>query len=223
MTVEQLMTGSATSPTVEPEKQTKDKKFRDDIKKLQETLQKTLDNVAIVEEEKMEAVVETENKEEKLEMQTPIKSEWSSDTPVLCQQSSKPGVTFTSAKGEVFSVLESVPDSHAFKKMEFQPADSKKFFNTVRKEMALLATALPDGIMVKTFEDRMDLFSALIKGPTRTPYDDGLFLFDIQLPNVYPAVPPLFRYISQCSGRLNPNLYDNGKVCVSLLGTWIGK
>ncbi|XP_078082009.1 ubiquitin-conjugating enzyme E2O isoform X2 [Mustelus asterias] len=223
MTVEQLLTGSATSPTVEPEKQTKDKKFRDDIKKLQETLQKTLDNVAIVEEEKMEAVVETENKEEKLEVQTPIKSEWSSDTPVLCQQSSKPGVTFTSAKGEVFSVLESVPESHAFKKMEFQPADSKKFFSTVRKEMALLATALPDGIMVKTFEDRMDLFSALIKGPTRTPYDDGLFLFDIQLPNVYPTVPPLFRYISQCSGRLNPNLYDNGKVCVSLLGTWIGK
>ncbi|XP_041072899.1 (E3-independent) E2 ubiquitin-conjugating enzyme UBE2O isoform X2 [Carcharodon carcharias] len=223
MTVEQLLTGSATSPTVEPEKQTKDKKFRDDIKKLQETLQKTLDNVAIVEEEKMEAVVVTENKEEKLEVQTPIKSEWSSDTPVLCQQSSKPGVTFTSAKGEVFSVLESVPESHAFKKMEFQPADSKKFFSTVRKEMALLATALPDGIMVKTFEDRMDLFSALIKGPTRTPYDDGLFLFDIQLPNVYPAVPPLFRYISQCSGRLNPNLYDNGKVCVSLLGTWIGK
>uniref|UniRef100_A0A8D0GTX2 UBC core domain-containing protein n=1 Tax=Sphenodon punctatus TaxID=8508 RepID=A0A8D0GTX2_SPHPU len=46
---------------------------------------------------------------------------------------------------------------------------------------------------------------------------------DIQLPNIYPAVPPLFRYLSQCSGRLNPNLYDNGKVCVSLLGTWIGK
>ncbi|XP_069785715.1 (E3-independent) E2 ubiquitin-conjugating enzyme isoform X3 [Narcine bancroftii] len=181
MTVEQLLTGSATSPTIEPEKQTKEKKFRDDIKKLHETLQKTLDNVAIVVEEKMEAVTETENKEEKADMQVPVKSDWSSDTPVLCQQSSKPGVTFTSAKGEVFSVLESVPESHAFKKMEFQPADSKRFFSTVRKEMALLATALPDGIMVKTFEDRM------------------------------------------CSGRLNPNLYDNGKVCVSLLGTWIGK
>lgn len=68
-----------------------------------------------------------------------------------------------------------------------------------------------------------DLFSALIKGPNRTPYEDGLFLFDIQLPNIYPALPPLFRYLSQCSGRLNPNLYNNGKVCVSLLGTWIGK
>lgn len=36
-------------------------------------------------------------------------------------------------------------------------------------------------------------------------------------------MPPHFCYLSQCSGRLNPNLYDNGKVCVSLLGTWIGK
>ncbi|KAG2460822.1 UBE2O enzyme, partial [Polypterus senegalus] len=224
MTVEQLLTGSPTSPTVESEKQTKEKKFLDDIKKLQENLKKTLDNVAIVEEEKMEAVAEVEKEEKNPEPHTPVKSEWPSDTPVLCQQSGgKPGVIFTSAKGEVFSVLEWALDSHSFKKMEFQPAEPKKFFSTVRKEMALLATSLPDGIMVKTFEDRMDLFSALIKGPTRTPYEDGLFLFDIQLPNIYPAVPPLFRYLSQCSGRLNPNLYDNGKVCVSLLGTWIGK
>lgn len=261
MTVEQLLTGgSPTSPTstepasatnasssvtpAAPEKPTKEKRFLDDIKKLQENLRKTLDNVAIVEEEKMEAVVEAgstgavteteKSNDEKCqqEPQTPVIPEWPrdwpsdflSDTPVLCQQSGgKPGVTFTSAKGEVFSVLEWAPDTHSFKKMEFQPAEAKKFFSTVRKEMALLATSLPDGIMVKTFEDRMDLFSALIKGPTRTPYEDGLFLFDIQLPNIYPAVPPLFRYLSQCSGRLNPNLYDNGKVCVSLLGTWIGK
>lgn len=76
MTVEQLWTGgSPTSPTLaEPastssqaaasvspassEKPTKEKRFLDDIKKLQENLRKTLDNVAIVEEEKMEAVVE---------------------------------------------------------------------------------------------------------------------------------------------------------------------
>lgn len=224
MTVEQLLTGSPTSPTVEPEKPTREKKFLDDIKKLQENLKKTLDNVAIAEEEKMEAVPDTEHKEDRPEGQSPVKAEWPSETPVLCQQcGGKPGVTFTSAKGEVFSVLEFAPPNHSFKKIEFQPPEAKKFFSTVRKEMALLATSLPDGIMVKTFEDRMDLFSALIKGPTRTPYEDGLYLFDIQLPNIYPAVPPHFCYLSQCSGRLNPNLYDNGKVCVSLLGTWIGK
>ncbi|XP_023067508.1 (E3-independent) E2 ubiquitin-conjugating enzyme isoform X2 [Piliocolobus tephrosceles] len=224
MTVEQLLTGSPTSPTVEPEKPTREKKFLDDIKKLQENLKKTLDNVAIAEEEKMEAVPDVERKEDKPEGQSPVKAEWPSETPVLCQQcGGKPGVTFTSAKGEVFSVLEFAPSNHSFKKIEFQPPEAKKFFSTVRKEMALLATSLPEGIMVKTFEDRMDLFSALIKGPTRTPYEDGLYLFDIQLPNIYPAVPPHFCYLSQCSGRLNPNLYDNGKVCVSLLGTWIGK
>lgn len=110
MTVEQLLTGSPTSPTVEPEKPTREKKFLDDIKKLQENLKKTLDNVAIAEEEKMEAVSDTERKEDKTEVQSPVKAEWPSETPVLCQQcGGKPGVTFTSAKGEVFSVLEFAP------------------------------------------------------------------------------------------------------------------
>lgn len=74
MTVEQLWAGgSPTSPTsaeptsttnvatstpTAPEKPTKEKRFLDEIRKLQENLRKTLDNVAIVEEEKMEAVVE---------------------------------------------------------------------------------------------------------------------------------------------------------------------
>ncbi|XP_023382496.1 (E3-independent) E2 ubiquitin-conjugating enzyme UBE2O-like [Pteropus vampyrus] len=156
MTVEQLLTGSPTSPTVEPEKPTREKKFLDDIKKLQENLKKTLDTVAIAEEEKMEAVPDTERKEDKPEAQSPVRAEWPSETPVLCQQcGGKPGVTFTSAKGEVFSVLEFAPSNHSFKKIEFQPPEAKKFFSTVRKEMALLATSLPDGIMVKTFEDRM--------------------------------------------------------------------
>lgn len=115
MTVEQLLTGSPTSPTVEPEKPTREKKFLDDIKKLQENLKKTLDNVAIAEEEKMEAVPDTEHKEDRPEGQSPVKAEWPSETPVLCQQcGGKPGVTFTSAKGEVFSVLEFAPREFTF-------------------------------------------------------------------------------------------------------------
>lgn len=53
------------------------------------------------------------------------------------------------------TILSAPLANHSFKKIEFQPAEAKKFFSTVRKEMALLATSLPDGIMVKTFEDRM--------------------------------------------------------------------
>ncbi|GFS49773.1 hypothetical protein NPIL_418651 [Nephila pilipes] len=123
----------------------------------------------------------------------------------------------------VFSMLESVPDSHKYKLSIFQPVEPCAFFRIVRKEMNLLKSSLPEGIIVKSFEDRIDLYSVLIKGPRRTPYEDGLFFFDFQLPADYPKVPPLCHYISYCSDRLNPNLYEGGKVCVSLLGTWGGK
>ena len=63
----------------------------------------------------------------------------------------------------------------------------------------------------------------MITGPVDTPYEHGLFVFDVHLPPDYPASPPVLFYLSQCSGRLNPNLYDDGKVCVSLLGTWSGR
>lgn len=63
----------------------------------------------------------------------------------------------------------------------------------------------------------------MIMGPKQTPYEDGLFVFDIQLPADYPESPPVFHYHAFCNERLNPNLYEDGKVCVSLLGTWSGK
>ena len=68
-----------------------------------------------------------------------------------------------------------------------------------------------------------DLCSIMIEGPAGTPYEDGIFIFDVQLPPNYPKAPPAVHYLSQCSGRLNPNLYEDGTVCVSLLGTWKGK
>ena len=65
---------------------------------------------------------------------------------------------------------------------------------------------------VKGFDDRMDLYSAYIEGPKNTPYEDGLFFFDFQLGPDYPSVPPTCHYISYCCDRLNPNLYEDGKV-----------
>lgn len=78
-------------------------------------------------------------------------------------------------------------------------------------------------ITEKCFLSLQDLYSVMIKGPAKTPYEDGLFFFDFQLSANYPKAPPVCHYISYCSDRLNPNLYEDGKVCVSLLGTWSGK
>lgn len=127
------------------------------------------------------------------------------------------------SEGEGFSIEETAPDSHKFKLTMFQPTDRANFFRTVSKELKLLKSSLPSGIWVKGFEDRMDLYSVMMRGPEKTPYEDGLFLFDFQLSADYPVAPPLCHYISYCSDRLNPNLYEDGKVCVSLLGTWAGR
>ncbi|XP_033100637.1 (E3-independent) E2 ubiquitin-conjugating enzyme-like [Anneissia japonica] len=119
--------------------------------------------------------------------------------------------------------VESVPANHIFCLSPYLPTAPKRFISTVKKEINLLQCSLPDGILVKTFEDRMDLFSVLIEGPKNTPYEDALFYFDVRLPSDYPGVPPVLHYHSYCSRRLNPNLYEDGKVCISLLGTWTGK
>ncbi|XP_068716631.1 (E3-independent) E2 ubiquitin-conjugating enzyme-like [Montipora capricornis] len=122
-----------------------------------------------------------------------------------------------------FLTVDSVPDSHTFKYTTFQAQNPGRFLSCMRKEMALLMYSLPAGIIVRGYEDRVDILRVMITGPVDTPYEHGLFVFDVRLPPDYPASPPLFHYLSQCSGRLNPNLYEDGKVCVSLLGTWAGR
>ena len=120
--------------------------------------------------------------------------------------------------------LESVPNCHHWRNTVLRQDNlSPKFFKRISEEIKLLRSSLPDGIFVAGFQDRIDLYSIMIFGPKSTPYQDGVFLFDVELPCNYPDSPPNVYYISYCSDRINPNLYENGKVCVSLLGTWTGK
>jgi ubiquitin-conjugating enzyme E2 O len=83
--------------------------------------------------------------------------------------------------GSFVTVAESVPAGHKFKLTVFQPANMRSFVASVRKELRLLQSSLPPGITVKGYEERMDLYSAMIEGPKNTPYEDGLFFFDFQL------------------------------------------
>lgn len=78
-----------------------------------------------------------------------------------------------------------------------------------------------ESIYVRVYEDRIDLLRAAIVGPAGTPYHDGLFFFDVRFPSEYPKCPPKVHYHSG-GLRLNPNLYESGKVCLSLLNTWWG-
>ncbi|KAG8086382.1 hypothetical protein GUJ93_ZPchr0010g8734 [Zizania palustris] len=91
----------------------------------------------------------------------------------------------------------------------------------IQQEWTILQNDLPDGIHVRVYEERMDLLRACIVGAAGTPYHDNLFFFDIFFPPDYPHEPPSVHYHSG-GLRLNPNLYESGKVCLSLLKTWTG-
>ncbi|MCD7464217.1 hypothetical protein HAX54_052308 [Datura stramonium] len=94
-------------------------------------------------------------------------------------------------------------------------------FRSIMKEWKILEKNLPESIYVRTYELRMDLLRAVIVGAPGTPYHDGLFFFDIVFPSDYPNHPPSVYYLSR-GYHMNPNLYSNGFVCLSLINTWNG-
>ena len=76
------------------------------------------------------------------------------------------------------------------------------------------------------FPDEDDITNgyALIIGPENTPYQYGNFLFYFEFTDQYPFSPPKVSYLSNDGvTRFNPNLYRNGKVCLSILNTWQGE
>ncbi|PFH46326.1 hypothetical protein AMATHDRAFT_70134 [Amanita thiersii Skay4041] len=102
-------------------------------------------------------------------------------------------------------------------------SDIPKRSLAIAKELAILTTNLPvawgSSIFLRVDETRVDIIKALIIGPEGTP-----FLFDIFLGSNYNQSPPSVKYMTTNGGkfRFNPNLYADGKVCLSLLGTWTG-
>ncbi|KAK1573188.1 ubiquitin-conjugating enzyme [Colletotrichum navitas] len=91
-------------------------------------------------------------------------------------------------------------------------------------DLSTLRTSLPEGIFVRHHGSRLDAMKVLIVGPEGTPYENGLFEFDLFCPLEYPDVPPVMLFKTTRSGRrFNPNLYIDGKICLSLLGTWDGE
>eukprot|EP01012_Entosiphon_sulcatum_P008720 TRINITY_DN14783_c0_g1_i1.p1 TRINITY_DN14783_c0_g1~~TRINITY_DN14783_c0_g1_i1.p1 ORF type:complete len:442 (+),score=67.55 TRINITY_DN14783_c0_g1_i1:86-1411(+) len=80
-------------------------------------------------------------------------------------------------------------------------------------------------ILAQAVEDKLDHVVALIVGPQETPYHFGFFFFDLRFPPTYPNDPPKCKITTTDFGRtrFNPNLYADGKVCLSILGTWRGE
>lgn len=97
------------------------------------------------------------------------------------------------------------------------------------QEAVTLVTSLPlsysSSVFVRCDTDRLDIMKVLITGPAETPYANGCFELDVYFPPDYPQAPMMINLetTGHHSVRFNPNLYNDGKVCLSVLNTWHGR
>ena len=81
-----------------------------------------------------------------------------------------------------------------------------------------------NGIYYTHDEDNMLKGYALIIGPSDCIYEDGFYFFEFFFPKDYPFSPPkVIFHTGDGVTRFNPNLYRNGKTCLSILNTWRGE
>lgn len=113
-------------------------------------------------------------------------------------------------------------------KFKFTPnaGFNKATIRRLQKEYISLMKDLPvyyeSSIFVRINEEDNRCLKVLITGPNDTPYDSGVFIFDVFVGDEYPKNSPKMLFLNTGNKRFNPNLYNCGKVCLSLLGTWSG-
>lgn len=130
---------------------------------------------------------------------------------------------------EPYMILDAVPDFHHY--FSLTPSEAQTHMKRTQKEHKILRSPdnLPKGVYVRSWETRLDLLRVLFIGPENTPYQHAPFIIDFHLPDHFPSEPPKAHFYSWTGdsslggvGRVNPNLYEDGTICLSLLGTWEG-
>eukprot|EP00026_Physarum_polycephalum_P012063 Phypoly_transcript_12333.p1 GENE.Phypoly_transcript_12333~~Phypoly_transcript_12333.p1 ORF type:complete len:349 (+),score=75.02 Phypoly_transcript_12333:76-1047(+) len=117
------------------------------------------------------------------------------------------------------------PTSYHREKLEPNSAPpTPQCIKRIRSDLAAFVKHPNPSIHVAPHEDDVTHIEALIIGPEDTPYEGGFFHFDMRFPHDYPWNPPkvLLQTTDNGAVRFNPNLYAEGKVCLSILGTWQG-
>merc|ERR1719409_1881187 len=94
-----------------------------------------------------------------------------------------------------------------------------------REQVSFAKQQDSDGGLFVIFDDDMAPHKAiaLVMGPNGSPFEGGFYFFEMAFPDEYPLKPPMLDFkTSDGRVRIHPNLYTEGKVCLSILGTWQG-
>ncbi|XP_042421789.1 protein PEROXIN-4-like isoform X2 [Zingiber officinale] len=85
-----------------------------------------------------------------------------------------------------------------------------KEYKEVQREKA----ADPD-IQLVCDDSNIYKWTALIKGPSETPYEGGVFQLAIAIPEQYPLLPPQVRFLTKI---FHPNVhFKTGEICLDIL------
>lgn len=71
-----------------------------------------------------------------------------------------------------------------------------------------------EGVSIGINEDDIYNWSVTLIGPKDSPYESGIFNCEMNFPNDYPLSPPVFKFKTSI---YHPNVYADGKVCISIL------
>ena len=85
----------------------------------------------------------------------------------------------------------------------------------LRRQFQELARNPPDGVSVGLVDDDSIFeWELLIIGPPDTLYEGGMFKARLKFPPEFPNLPPVMTFTSDL---WHPNVYKDGKVCISIL------
>ncbi len=67
-----------------------------------------------------------------------------------------------------------------------------------------------------TFEVKSNIleWNFTLLGPSESPYEGGIYEGTIKFPETYPTKPPTVKFNTKL---FHPNVYDDGKLCISIL------
>lgn len=120
-------------------------------------------------------------------------------------------------------------NKHLYYQFKDEKITNKKNLLRLVSEITSLKKNLPinwdTSCILRVDKKQTNMIKFIITGPKDTPYHNGIYEFHAYFPSTYPNDPPQVLLNTTNGGkvRFNPNLYANGKVCLSLLGTWSGQ
>eukprot|EP01115_Flamella_aegyptia_P002556 TRINITY_DN136646_c0_g1_i1.p1 TRINITY_DN136646_c0_g1~~TRINITY_DN136646_c0_g1_i1.p1 ORF type:complete len:156 (+),score=37.15 TRINITY_DN136646_c0_g1_i1:29-469(+) len=81
----------------------------------------------------------------------------------------------------------------------------------------LSETAPQDWLEVQLVNDNLYNWRVVMLGPEGSPYENGKFLIDLNIPSEYPFKHPQVKYLVKV---YHPNVNDDGTICEELFEPW---